>query len=49
MMMCAVARIACSPMANRAQAHDIPTDVVIHTLLESESGDRLNFLRSRAA
>jgi hypothetical protein len=39
-MMCAVAAIA---LANNAWAHEIPTDVVIHTILKPE-GDRLNFI-----
>lgn len=39
-MMCAVAAIA---FANSALAHEIPTDVVIHTILKPE-GDRLNFI-----
>ena len=42
MMMCVVAPLAFA-FANRAQAHEIPTDVVIHTILKPE-GDRLNFL-----
>lgn len=38
--MCAVAAIT---LANSARAHEIPTDVVIHTILKPE-GDRLNFI-----
>jgi len=41
MTMCAVAAFAFA-FANRAQAHDITTDVVIHTILKAE-GDRLSF------
>ena len=40
MMMCIVAAFA---FASHTQAHEIPTDVVIHTILKPE-GDRLNFL-----
>lgn len=40
MMLCVVAAFA---FASRAQAHEIPTDVVIQTILKPE-GDRLNFL-----
>ena len=39
-MLCVVAAFA---FTNRAQAHEIPTDVVIHTILKPE-GNRLNFL-----
>jgi hypothetical protein len=42
MMMCIVAALT-FVFANRARAHDIPTDVVVHTILKPE-GDRLNFL-----
>lgn len=42
MMMCVVAMLVFA-LAERAQAHDIPTDVVIQTILKPE-GDRLNFL-----
>lgn len=42
MMMCVVVPLAFA-FANRAHAHEIPTDVVIHTILKPE-GDRLNFL-----
>ena len=41
MMMCVVAPLAFA-FVSRAQAHDIPTDVVIHTILTPE-GDHLNF------
>lgn len=39
-VMCAVAAIT---FANSALGHEIPTDVVIHTILKPE-GDRLNFI-----
>ncbi len=42
MMMCVVASFAVA-LSDPAQAHDIPTDVVIHTILKAE-GDRLNFI-----
>jgi len=42
MMMCAVISLTCA-FSNQAQAHEIPTDIVIHTILKPD-GDQLNFI-----